>query len=83
MSECRSCKAEIIWALSVKRDAKTGRRRRMPVVPRSDGNLVIDHEEGDQLVLRVLKKGEVPDALARRFLNHFAECPKAKKHRRR
>lgn len=87
MANCRSCKAEIIWALT-----EGAKREPLDAVPVPNGNIEITgkvkrHLEDGSIeetpTVRHLKKGEgdvlpgmEPPAL---YVSHFATCPDAKK----
>ena len=72
MSRCRSCDAEIVWAI-------TSAGRRMPVDAAVDdgGNLVLVPDGDDPLVLVVGADDTRP-----RHRPHFATCPDADDWRR-
>jgi hypothetical protein len=74
MATCRSCRAEIVWAL-------TDKGARMPVDAKSatDGNLVLYRQGGEQRV-RSVRLPE--DQLRPRHTSHFATCPNADHHRK-
>jgi hypothetical protein len=76
MASCRSCGAEIRWAL-------TERGKHMPIdpAPVSDGNLVLVFINGDWEV----RHATADDRKLKRELykSHFSTCPDAAQHRSR
>jgi hypothetical protein len=74
VSTCRSCGAEIRWAVSM----STGRRMPIDAEPTPDGNVLL-HPGGGATVLAA----GVPVPVGRsRYTSHFATCPHANTHRR-
>lgn len=74
MSRCRSCGAEIVWALT-----NTGRRMPVDATPSTIGNLALDYVDGEAHVAVVSDdRGRVL-----RFRPHFATCPDAQSWRQR
>lgn len=73
MPSCRSCGAEIVWALS-------GNEKRMPVdaEPTAEGNVALVEVDGD-LHARVAAANLLEEP---RYTSHFATCPNADAHRR-
>lgn len=78
-STCRSCTAEIEWAL-------TEAERRIPLDPGHDpaGNLAeLPPAPGIPLRVRAIAAGEIVDPGVRRRVSHFATCPQAASHRKK
>lgn len=73
MSVCRSCKAEIVWAVS----EKTGKRLPLDPIPVPTGNLQIVGEAKGTPLVRFDLDGDGP-----KYLTHFVTCPAADDHRR-
>jgi len=88
MIVCRSCNANILWAVTTK-----GKRIPIDPTPVEDGNirlvvrenhlpplaLVVDFAQRERIgTLREMKEDRVE-----LFKSHFATCPNAQKHRRR
>lgn len=69
MSRCRSCSAEITWAVTAK-----GRRIPLDAVPTSNGTLLLRNGKAESAV------GAEPDEP--RYTAHFATCPNAAQHRK-
>lgn len=73
MAQCKSCHAEIKWAMTTK-------RKRIPLdigVVTSGGNVRLTGEwDGPFQVVEVVAAGEGDR------VSHFATCPNAKEHRR-
>jgi hypothetical protein len=72
MSQCRSCKAELLWCKTL-----TGKNIPVDLVPVPGGNIEIQVVKGKQVV--VVHESN-PDIT--RYVSHFATCPNAKEHRR-
>jgi hypothetical protein len=72
MSECRSCHAEITWAVTT-----AGKRMPLDNRPTPDGTVVIDPDGR----ARVLARADLQFARLR-FTPHWATCPNADAHRR-
>lgn len=73
-SYCRSCEAEVAWAI-------TEDERWIPLdpTPRTDGNLVVFHQGGQVRV----RSARLPDDQMRpRHVAHFVTCPNADHHRK-
>jgi hypothetical protein len=80
LSACRSCGAEIVWAI-------TGSGKRMPVDadPTPDGNLILTDDpphavmlvQGQDSLFAAGAGGDSP-----RYTSHFATCEFADQHRR-
>jgi hypothetical protein len=74
-NHCKSCRAEVVWALL----AKSGAKIPLDAGVFPDGNIII--RDGKAHVLG-------PDALAAlppntpRFRSHFVTCPNAAQHRK-
>lgn len=67
MSECKSCRAPILWAKT-----KAGKRIPLNAEPDPTGNVVI--EDGVAVVLR---RGDGPGPTVRRYTSHLANCGQA------
>jgi len=83
MSACKSCGAEVRWAVS----ESTNKRMPLDYRPSLDGNIALrDGEDpfGDRYA-RVIGNREVLDQMraegASLYTSHFATCPNAKQHR--
>lgn len=82
LSECTSCHAEIVWAVSSTSGKNT------PVNPKPDtvnGNVQLFVDRGT-LMAGVLGKGQAAGARARGqelHTSHFVDCKNASFHRRR
>lgn len=79
-AKCRSCGADILWAV-------TARGARMPVdetpdnrPPPRGGNLVLGVRNGTQLVVAMYDATK-HDAKRNRYTSHFSTCPNADEHR--
>ena len=72
VTECRSCKAEIIWT-------RTERGKRMPVdaEPSSAGNFVLQGEDDPPLAER-LPNDAAATYTGEKHQSHFETCPHAK-----
>jgi hypothetical protein len=93
VSACKSCRAEIEWAVT-----ETGKRIPIDSERRREGNILLEHREvGRPPIARVLTREQVDahrrthaENLARGldtgsadlFVSHFATCPNAAQHRR-
>lgn len=81
MASCRSCQAEIDWAVT------DPGRKAMPVDHGSAddpaGNLAVWRDGEGTLRCRVLRKGEDPAAGQLRGQSHWASCPQSAEHKRR
>lgn len=74
--QCRSCGARIRWALTV-----NGRAIPLDIVPRADGNLVIERDKhGDEMAVT---HQPLVHAGKERFVSHFATCRDAASWRNR
>lgn len=79
MTRCRSCGAEIRWAMTSK-----GKRIPLDVGEHADGNLVL-HEDPMRIAATVAYgdgEAETLGIKGPRALSHFATCPQASQHRR-
>lgn len=80
MNRCKSCKAEIRWAL-------TPKGRRIPLDPGEapEGNLVLveDPRHIDPPTAYGVAEAEERGLKGQRVISHFATCAQAKQHRRR
>lgn len=74
MSRCRSCNAEIIWAVTA-----AGKRMPLDEASNAEGNVLL-HENGTCIVLAAGDDREWEDSS--RHTSHFATCPNADQHRR-
>lgn len=78
-SECRSCRAKIIWAVTTK-----GRPIPIDLEPVADGNITLERRGPSWRPLPPLatntKPDTPPDSL--RYKSHFATCPAAAKFRK-
>jgi hypothetical protein len=74
VSRCRSCQAEIVWAVT-----ENGKRVPLDAVPaeRPSGLFKLVPRVSDPTPLAVSVSGE------RVYLSHFATCPNAEQHRRK
>lgn len=78
MSRCRSCDAEIVWALT-----ERGKRMPLDAEPVADGNLYLEpvaRPGDDPYRVRAAREG---DPAQHRRVSHFATCPNADDHRGR
>lgn len=73
MSTCRSCGAEIIWAVT-----ESGRRIPMDAAPVKPKGLFILQPDGDALIAYSTSSAVAPLL----YQSHFATCPNADEHRR-
>lgn len=78
MASCKSCGAEIDWAIDPK-----GKRVPVDAGDKPDGNVAAWPGQHVQLLARYLKRGEQPLQDERRTTSHFATCPDAEKWRER
>lgn len=78
MTECRSCRAVIDWAL-----LPTGKRIPVDRASAGDpaGNLAVVRLNGE-LHARYLRDGQQPEGSEKRGISHFATCPDADQHRK-
>ena len=79
-SECRSCKALILWGQWL----KTGKRMPIDVTPDPQGTVVAVYRARENLLLWEKFDGGNPEHVAgrKRYTSHFATCPNASQHRR-
>jgi hypothetical protein len=77
VSVCRSCGAEILWAITVTNS-------RMPVdpTPVPDGNVVLTRIDGGTPVATVLAPGEMLLDSPPLYVSHFVTCPQADQWRK-
>lgn len=73
MSQCRSCGADIVWALTT-----NGKRMPVDAEPSAEGNIRLRNAGG-----HVFADVVAPLSHDRLRLSHFATCPSFAKHRRR
>ena len=79
-SECRSCRAPIVWA----RTAFNGTPIPVNPDPTDDGNLLVElFGEGDRLVATVLPPGDVRITEETTYTSHFVTCPDGDQWRKR
>ena len=76
MSACSSCGAPIRWAVS----DKTGKRMPLDREPVVTGNVRVIDERA--YVLNQHERNVANDQGVALYVNHFATCPNARKHRR-
>jgi hypothetical protein len=85
-SECRSCKALVIWAEHpVKKNAKTGKPTKMPLdaAPVVNGPYVLTYKPKLNRMEYAAVHDVDPERLAQfanRFESHFRTCPNAAQH---
>lgn len=79
MSTCRSCGAEIAWAIT------RGTEKPMPLdaLPVTDGNVAVSRDGAGNLMARVLAAGEGARSDEKLGRSHFATCPQADSWRTR
>ena len=77
MANCKSCRAEIGWAVDTK-----GKRIPVDAGEKPNGNVAVQ-EVGPRLYARYLAKGGIPAESERRTTSHFATCPDARAWRER
>lgn len=72
---CRSCGAQIIWAV-------TQKNRNIPLdpVPVADGNITLEQRGAELAPLAIANAIRAPGILY--YKSHFATCPNAANHRR-
>lgn len=73
MSECRSCDADVIWAVTTNGTPMLVNREKV-----AGGNVELEPRPGPP-VARVVK----PQPGVERYVSHFTTCPRAAEHRRR
>lgn len=79
MAKCRSCDAEIVWAVS-----EAGKRMPLDAKPFPGGNVeMIGADAAGTPVARVLSPGAPNETGADRHVSHFATCAQAGSWRRR
>jgi hypothetical protein len=77
-STCRGCGQEIVFAR-----LPSGKQIPLDPDPRPDGNVVLAVlAPGQEMQVRVLRKGEEVPELAPRYVSHFSTCPHAGEFRR-
>lgn len=79
MATCRTCKAEIFWALTTK-------DKLIPIdhEPCADGNVEIETNELDGKNTAVIVDPKQPNLFGKpRYNSHFVTCPDANKHRKK
>lgn len=78
-SHCRSCRAEILWALT-----PLGKRMPVDAQPSETGNVHLDHAKSPPTarVLSTMDLDRLP-ADTPRYTSHFATCPDHEWHRRK
>ena len=85
-TECRSCKALIIWAEHpVKKNAKTGKPTKMPLdlKPVEGGHYVLTYKPKLNRMEYASVHDVDPERLkvfTKRFESHFRTCPNASQH---
>lgn len=83
-TRCRSCHAQIVWAITAKNT------RKMPVdaqFDREHGNVALEHTLGAAVApVATVLSGEALDNARRRhqllYTSHFATCPDAERFRK-
>lgn len=80
MSRCKSCRADVDWAV-------TAEGKWMPVdtAPTPDGNVLLEPRTGQPAIATVLGAAAAQNAAADGKTlrkSHFATCPNSKKHRK-
>lgn len=80
MSNCKSCRAPIVWAVF-----ESGKRVPLDPIDRDDGNIVVlVRSDGSPPLVRVVPKPEQDELVPRkRYVSHFVTCSDADSHRRR
>jgi hypothetical protein len=70
---CELCRTRIVWAI-------TANGRRIPLDPgeNADGNQAAYRDHTETMRTRQLRKDEEPLGFERRYMPHFATCPKRK-----
>jgi hypothetical protein len=78
VSACRSCGAEMLWAVTAK-----GKRIPLDALAVPDGNVVLEEQgPGRPPLAVVLPNGTDPLMTeTERYVSHFATCPRADEHR--
>lgn len=77
-SECRSCKAPILWAESF----RTGKKMPIDASPTMDGNLILAYRKSENRLFLESFGGEGVHHGRLRYTSHFQTCPDRKEHRR-
>lgn len=77
MSRCRSCPAEIRWAVTAQ-----GNRIPLDVEAVSDGNLALLADTEPPIALVIAPGEQLLADDGTRYVSHFATCPNADQHRR-
>jgi hypothetical protein len=77
VERCKSCGAGIRWA----KWASSGRWVPLDVDAKPDGNVVLVARRGMERV-ESFNKDSAEHAKLKRYVSHFATCPKADEHRR-
>lgn len=78
MSNCRSCKAPIIWAYS-----EAGNPMPIDAEPSDDGNIELLHDDNGRIDAQVISPLFLATpTTAQRHKAHFATCPNAAEHRK-
>lgn len=77
MSACRSCGADIVWAVTA-----AGKRMPVDAEPVPEGNVALVDLASGEIHATVLGEGEALLAEEPLHLSHFATCVFADQHRR-
>lgn len=79
MAACRSCGAQIRWAVTDK-----GKRIPLDWEPDAEGNvlLVLDETALEMVALVDRKDRPIAGLAGQRYFSHFKTCPDAAQHRR-
>ena len=81
MSQCKSCKAEIMWVTM----ERSGKKNPLDPVPVADGNIVIMSVSGIDRTARGIRadeRQELIDKGALLYVSHFVSCPNSKLHKK-
>ncbi len=77
MSACRTCQADVVWAVTA-----AGKRMPVDAEPVPEGNVALVELDGGQVHATVLAEGEALLTDEPLYLSHFVTCPDADTHRR-
>lgn len=79
MSECRDCRAPILWAVVT----SSGKKMPLDAEPVESGNITVEsRDERGVPQVRYVTVADRAQGRTGRYVSHFSTCPAAKKFRR-